>query len=403
MRRPDAVLNAQPWAEDGRLLLQGAIYHSWDALSFHVVDYLFIIPVIVATLSLYAVGLTHAPLLMNLTAILIPVLIGVYFASKQFRFIIKNDLLRGFCSLFIVLIPGKFMFEPYHNITNIQSFIPIFVVLFVSYLLFRYDDFKQKSIFEKSIFAVILSLIFLTGPVSHVMLPFFLFVIFRELKNSRKIKTIIPIIIPTIVLISHMIFFIFNRTSSENTLALNQGELQLNSIFIAFTNMFTIITTQLFYHPYLQFNNYFGSLAYIIPITIVFFILYKIIKNKSKLDLFLLFSFLVFPLAYVITRPFLLDNFSDLFSNRTNARYFVIPMIFVLISLVRQFNSTKSRIMILVFFIFLIIIIINVISGFEIREMTDLDWKTTSKIFVPGGNSTCSIPINPGRSMDVLC
>jgi len=35
--------------------------------------------------------------------------------------------------------------------------------------------------------------------------------------------------------------------------------------------------------------------------------------------------------------------------------------------------------------------------------MTDFDWKTTSKVFVPGGNNTCSIPINPSWTMNIPC
>lgn len=395
LRRPDSVFNAQPWAEDGRVLLQNAIYHPWGSIFFHSADYFYVIPQLVATVSLYVVGLSQTPLIMNLVAILVPALIGVYFASKQFRFVIKNDLLRGFCSLFFVLIPGNFH-EPYHNITNIQSFIPIFPILFTIQLLFNYNGFKQRSKLEKIIFSVILSLIFLTGIISDVVLPFFLFVIIRELKNNyREIKPVLTFLIPTIFLIFHLIFFYFNHSNPDNTLGLNKGELTIGSVYASFINMLTIIITQLFYHSYEQFNNYFGTAAYVLPTVVVFFILYKTIKHKSKLDFFILGVFLTFPLFSIVTRPFLLNYFHDLFTNTENARYFVIPIIFVLISLVRQFELNKSTVMNLIFIAMLVIIIVNIISGFVIPEFSDLRWKELSKIYVPNGTDTCHIPINP--------
>ena len=142
LRRPDALLMAQPWAEDGAFFLSEALQNSWGSIFELHGSYLHVIPRIITIFSL-STGLENAPFFMNLTTIVISSAVGIFFATKQFRFIIRNDSLRAGCSLFIILTPG--IHEVWSNVTNVQWFLIFFMMFFTILLLFKYDTFYSKS------------------------------------------------------------------------------------------------------------------------------------------------------------------------------------------------------------------------------------------------------------------
>jgi len=118
---------AQPYAEDGVIFLNQALQNSWGSIFLTHNYYLHVIPRIITNFSL-STGLGNAPFFMNLAAIIITTLVAVFFSSKQFRFVIRNDFLCGGCSLFIILAPG--VNAIFSNITNTQWFLLIFIMFF---------------------------------------------------------------------------------------------------------------------------------------------------------------------------------------------------------------------------------------------------------------------------------
>ena len=102
-RRPDALLNSQPWAEDGTsVFLLQVIEHSTHSIFITYAGYWHLIPRII-TLIAIRFGLASAPFVMNLSALLISALCILTLCNTDFRFIIRNDFLRFLVHIYYCL------------------------------------------------------------------------------------------------------------------------------------------------------------------------------------------------------------------------------------------------------------------------------------------------------------
>src|SRR5574337_240725 len=197
LRKPIFVLIQPGRVEDVDVLVREAIQYSWGSIVVVYNYYLHFVPRLVTISSLYLFGISNVNLAMNIAAIIIATLCALFFATKQFRFIIKNDFLRAACSLFIVVAPG--INEIYSNISSIQWFLNIFTMLFVLLLLFRYEEYKRQSKKKKCLYTFFGSASILSSAFSIVFLPALIYVIIREIrKNVREIITISSYVMPTI-------------------------------------------------------------------------------------------------------------------------------------------------------------------------------------------------------------
>ncbi|MGI0065791.1 MAG: hypothetical protein ACREAT_03405, partial [Nitrosotalea sp.] len=155
LRKPIFILVQPGRVEDVDVLLREAIQYSWGSIFVVYNYYLHFIPRLVTIFSLYLFGIDNVNLAMNLAAIIIATFCALFFVTKQFRFIIKNDWLRVVCSLFIIAAPG--INEIYSNISSIQWFLNIFTMLVVLSLIFRYEEYKRQSKKKKYLYAFLCS------------------------------------------------------------------------------------------------------------------------------------------------------------------------------------------------------------------------------------------------------
>ena len=121
LRRPDALLNPQFWAEDGNLFFAEQFYgQAW--LFEPYAGYLTLIPRLVAKFAdLFPVAL--APLLYNLAALVLASGCCAWFALPCFRHLVRDDKLRILACLMIALMPavGTILL----NLSNIQWYLPL--------------------------------------------------------------------------------------------------------------------------------------------------------------------------------------------------------------------------------------------------------------------------------------
>ncbi len=95
LRKPIFILAQPGRVEDVDVLLREAIQYSWGSIFVVYNYYLHFIPRLVTIFSLYLFGIANVNLAMNVAAIIIATLCALFFVTKQFRFIIKNDWLRA--------------------------------------------------------------------------------------------------------------------------------------------------------------------------------------------------------------------------------------------------------------------------------------------------------------------
>ena len=149
LRRTDAFLNPQFWAEDGTIFYAQA-YNLGIAKSLVLPysGYLHMLPRLVAGLSQF-VSLNSAPLLFNSVAIFCQIIPVLIFCSKRFESVIYSCQLRLFISGVYLCLPN--CVEIHSNLTNSHWFLILSCLII---LLSRLDNTKHWSIFDALMFLI---------------------------------------------------------------------------------------------------------------------------------------------------------------------------------------------------------------------------------------------------------
>src|SRR5215469_9458434 len=124
LRRPDAILNAQFYAEDGKYWYAEAYNYGWHSLLIPVGGYLNTVSRIIGMIS-QSIPMLRAPLFMNVCALSMGALPVNVFLSSRFNQIALKTRLFG-CLLFLSL-PNAF--EVHAVTTNIQWHLALVALL----------------------------------------------------------------------------------------------------------------------------------------------------------------------------------------------------------------------------------------------------------------------------------
>lgn len=135
MRRPDIIMNAQPWAEDGRVWIQ-SIYNDgfWSSFFLPQNGYYQTISRVAFGIGLLF-GLSKAALIANIIAISIRCFFSLYVLSSRMAFI--DIRFRLLSVLYFLFMPN--VQEGYVNITNIHWYLSMYLMAVVIS-----DDAKNK-------------------------------------------------------------------------------------------------------------------------------------------------------------------------------------------------------------------------------------------------------------------
>jgi hypothetical protein len=126
-RRQDILLHAQPWAEDGVIWMKG-IYEGgfWNSIFYPANGYYQTISRITYGIGLLF-GLSKAPLVANIIAILIRCFFVLYVLSDRMKFIALRY--RVLFVLYFLLMPN--IAEAYVNVTNAHWYLSLYLLLVV--------------------------------------------------------------------------------------------------------------------------------------------------------------------------------------------------------------------------------------------------------------------------------
>lgn len=161
-RRPDAVLHAQFWAEDGRYwFLQAHQSGWWRPLLMQQNGYLQTVSRLIGALA-QAVPLAYAPLLFNACAIIFQVLPVLLLYTSRGRALLPRPWLRLIISLLYLGHP--FSAEVHANVTNIHWHLVLAATMI---LVFPRSSLRGMRLFD----GVLLALASLSGPFSVFLAP----------------------------------------------------------------------------------------------------------------------------------------------------------------------------------------------------------------------------------------
>src|SRR5580704_1856824 len=180
LRRPDALWNAQFWAEDGEIFYRDQLVNGfWQAVRTPYAGYLDFVPRAVAALASLLPAI-WAPLCCNLMALMLAAICCGLFVLPVYRYLLPSDLERFVVCVLAVAVP--YCDEVSGNITMVQWYLAIgaFLITFQKY------DAGQPKLSLAIPIAIAALLITCSCPLSILLLP----ILFWKLLRCRSTERI---------------------------------------------------------------------------------------------------------------------------------------------------------------------------------------------------------------------
>lgn len=380
LRRPDALLNAQPWSEDGPIFIEQALSNPLGSLVMSYRNYFHTIPRVSTSIAVQF-GLSNTPLIMNFLALLISAYCMYYIFRPQFRMLVPNDLHRFLLAVFFVCLPCS---EIFLTITNIQWFLLLFLTLWTTMVIFHpgYPVPGFHGIAEM-LFAV---MAFLSAPLGIILLPGLMAGVFLKLKaNGYKLRS------------NSMLYLLPLIASAGYFIACSVRTSSLNLGFPPLIPVLNMIVSQIFIKLFLYniYNlNNFGAYIFTLGI-IAFLFIASAVRKDYKIDFWIIALFVLYTAIIMLFRPQYFANFTSLDVVVPLTRFLFYPMALVLILLFRHISTFRFSKMRIIVYVLLLLIFVNILISYPIPPFQDYQWRSAIEGYDPHGAMFYYIPQNP--------
>lgn len=382
-RRPDAVSNAQFFAEDGQRWFADAYQHGLRCL--FIPDqgggYLHTVPRLAALFSLFF-PFVRAPLILNLCAILVQILPVTIFVSSRFSVI---PLWKRFVMSFVYLgLPNTYGTNA--NVTNLQWHLGLIACLV---LLAEPARDRMWKVFD----AIVLILISIESPIGIVLASFAAvrWCIRRERSAMIPLALLLPgtVIQIIVVLMSHGRRIALNGATTHRLVSILGRQIFLASLL----GKNTVLHFALRYSEHTCF-----VLEAIATGAGLAILLYAARYAPTELKLFIVFSLCI--LALSLSRPLAgtpdQPQWEWLRFPGTSNRYFFLPLLAFLSALLWIADSAKHRIMRLCSIGLLLCLPVGIRRDWRFPAFTDMHFREYALQFQMARPGTkMVIPINP--------
>jgi hypothetical protein len=380
--RPDAILNAQFYAEDGARFYADAYQFGWRCLLMPYGGYLSTLLRLIGLLTqLVPFGL--APLVMNLCAIAIQILPVNLFLSARFKAIPYN--VRVFGSLLYLALPNAF--EIHANTTNIQWHLALLALLV---LLSQAETARAWRYFDNAVlfFALV------DGPLGILLVP--VAAVLLWLRRDRRTVLSLGVMLPFAVLQSLFILFSNSRRAAPNGASLER----LTGILGGQIFLSSVLGVRTFAHLFL-----FGDRRLLFSVEAVAMIAGLVLvicsfrSSPFELKLFTLFAAGVLILA--LSRPIAgvdanFPQWEYLQIPGRSSRYYFFPILAFYASLFWLASADASKAVRHLAFAFLLVLPIGVYRDWRYPGFADLHFQSYAAAFERTAvGSRVTIPINP--------
>lgn len=383
LRRPDVLLNAQFYAEDGTRWFAEAYHFGWRCMSIPESGYLQTASRLVALLSL-AFPFVLAPLVMNLCALIVQIIPINLFLSPRFASIAPKIRLAG-CLLYLSL-PNSF--EVHANTTNMQwhlALAGLFILL----------GAPEGGRVWRALSAGLLALAVLDGPAGMLLAPVAVFLWFKHKERRHLLTSIVLVVLAALqslmILLSHSRREAPNGATMDRLLSILGGQVFLSSILGVRTSI----------------NLFFNHSPYLFPLEIVALViglaitLYAFRRGPAALKVFLAFAAGAFTLALirpVATTAGGMEQWAKLQVPGVGNRYYFFPMLAFLAALIWMAANAApgGKFARYAATAVLALLPIGIVRDWRYKPFVDYNFKSFAADFeraAPG--TTVSIPINP--------
>ncbi len=372
-RRPDKILNPQPYAEDGSIFIYQAIEDPVGSLLTPFAGYLHFVPRIVTGLSLLA-GMSAAPLLMDLSSLVISAFCISYLAWVRFRFLISNDWIRYMLCILIACIPSNG--EIIMNITNIQWFLGFYLTLWALDQWQNFDIVETRQRASSILESGIATISNLSTAIGFLLLPILIHVALKRSRAAKSRRFTVLVAIPIMgSLIQFLVFALASRFLEGNS----------DDLVSAF-HLSTAIMTNMVYENSTYIPA--GTVLYIATIFVLAFsaITYSFVRTPIGRNV--RGWLMVLPGAFILA--------TGVFRTIANAgRYYFFPSALLLILTVASFQSLKRKRAQVFAVLLLVIVGTNFMVHYMIPPSSDFKFQSYAKFYDPNGGSFIYAPIPP--------
>lgn len=389
-RRPDALLHAQFYAEDGKYWYADAYQSGWRSLLLPLGGYLNTTSRLIGLFTLLF-PLTAAPLIMNLFGLVAQILPIHVFLSSRFSNI--PFFLRVIGSLFYLGLPNSF--ELHANTTNLHWHLALAGCLV---LLGQQDDRLEWRVFDFAVLAAVA----LAGPFGILLVPMAAFL--RWKSRDKHYNLALAALVPP-ALLQVVMILMFSGAQRNATLGVNLdrlngivgGQLFLSSVL----GLRTFI--QLYFFSQIRSLPAIEAVAAILGITILIFAVWR-----GPLELKLFVAFAVAVMALGLTRPLASEpqriQWEALQVPGCGNRYYFFPMMAFLTTLVWMawVCGRQNKLFRYAPLAILALLPIGVVRDWRYRPFTDFHFPEFVAEFERSAPGTrFIIDINPGMNMQL--
>lgn len=382
-RRPDAILNAQFYAEDGTFWYADAYNHSWRCLFMAEAGYLHTVPRLVALFSVIF-PLALAPLVMNLVAFFFQILPINLFLSSRFNSISLNiRVLAGFLYL---AVPNSF--EIHANATNIQWHLALLACMVIL-------ASSPHSIAWKVFDFTILTLASVDSPLG---IPLIALVaaswwMRREKHAGLQLLALVP---GTMIEIIFLLFSQTRRAAPNGANLTRLGSILGGQVFMS--SILGVRTLMKFHYGHVRFLLFAELCAALVGLAII---IYALLFAPRELKLFVLFSASVLamalhhPLATMEPAP---GQWELLRIPGFGNRYYFFPMLAFFACLIWMVTNTRSTARFARYAAIIILLLspIGVLRDWKYKPFVDFDFPKYVAMFERAEPGTrIVIPTNP--------
>ena len=381
-RRPDAILNAQFYAEDGARWFADAYHFGWRCLLLPDSGYLQTASRLVGLLAL-AFPFAMAPLVMNVCALVMQVLPVNIFLSSTWRAI--PFYLRISCCLLYLALPNSF--EVHANTTNMQWHLALIGLLI---LLGKYEE----SLVWRGFALSALTLAVLDGAAGMLLVVVAVPLLVK--RREMFLKEAVAVLACGSLLQTAFLFFSHSRRAAPN----GAGLLRLVGILGGQVFLSSILGVRTFIRLFFDQSRYL-LLAEVVALCLgIGIVAYACCRAPLELRLFLLYAAVALTLALihpVATYGGTAEQWQQMQTPGVGNRYYFFPMLAFLSALIwsvtRPAATTGVR---YIAFAVLLLLPVGIWRDWKYKPFEDLQFKERAAEFdraVPG--TTVVIPINP--------
>ena len=384
IRNIHSITNAQLWAEDANIFLQGCLDYGVKSLFMPYAGYLHTIPRLIMIIS-YKLShlLNRGILLIPFFSVILSTIIGAfcmgYVCSKSFSWLAPL-IFRILLALLLCFVPQTS--EVYYNPTNLHWLLGYFLFL-VSINIIHYKSFPKGLILIMIFLSSISStFVIFIGFASGFLFLNYLYNLIQTNKLKYNIKNIInksfELLLVNLGLIIHAIVILFGKRAGAGSPSIS---------YILEAGLYLIARV------FIDINNI--ESVYIV-ILLIFLTAISIKFLKLKYYYILLFYIIS---IFMISTGNNLENFKFYLSN---VRYIFIPTSILLTFIIANLyldilNINNNKISCIISTSLIIIICIHyIIFNFENTfQLADLNWKEFSLVYYDKGKDKIFIPVNP--------